>query len=162
MVQRLIASAVVVMAMGSLGWAAGAGLADPFRARQPLPNLQPSVAPGCHLAPQMELLTLHDDADSRVRYGLSLGQQDAMREQLLVRTAELSSCAKAYGEPGAQQLARVTVMSDGLAHDVRVKGPFVSEALRDCVEEKTSGWSFQAGPLEFVLTLPVQYCPVTD
>jgi hypothetical protein len=158
MVQRLIASAVVVMALGSLGWTAGGQLGDPLRAHRPLPEpVSLALAPGCHLQPQLEMLprprlTRRDMEAAR-------GDELLLREQLVRRTAEVAECAKFFGEPGAEQLARITVSVSGIVRDVEVQGPFVSDALIHCVESKASRWSFRGGPTEFVMTLPVQYCP---
>ncbi len=159
MVQRLIASAAVVMALWALGWVAGAELGDPFGARRPLSAVKAPVAAGCHLTPQLEQLP------GKVTFGdleSSHRQESNLRSLMYGYAAELSDCAKRYGEPGAEQFARVTVSRSGAPAGVQVQGASVSEALRDCVEAKLIRRTFYGGPSEFVLILPVQDCPERD
>ncbi|MFT3837604.1 MAG: hypothetical protein QM723_11470 [Myxococcaceae bacterium] len=159
MVRKLIASAAVVVALGLIGWAAGGQLGDPIRARKPMPAVSAPAGPGCHLLPHVEMLS---PLDPRLKdLDAERWERIYLRDQLSRRTAELSDCAKLYGEPGAEQFARVIVIRTGAVHDVEVQGAFASEALTSCVESKVQSWRFLSGPVDVVLTLPVQYCPAS-
>lgn len=157
MVRKLIASAGVVVALGLVGWGAGADLGDPFRARKPLPRPKPLVAAGCQLLPKVVLTS---PLDKRLQdLDADFWEHVYLPEQLTRRTAELSDCARQYGEPGAEQFARVTVSHTGEIDAVEVQGPFVSDALITCVQDKVLHWKLRKGPVGAELTLPVQYCP---